>query len=519
MDTRLNTHRERVACTPELLYVGLLTASFLICFWVAAGKLYLRWNTGDNNYCFLIVPLFAYLCWDRRYNRKIGFRFDDYSWSIWGLPVILAALGFVLLGELGSVETILYAGLWLALVGLALLLYGWRVRYLTFPLLVLAFIVPLPPFINRMLTFNLKMAATTLAVKMLRFAEISVLQTGNIIDLGMDKLQVVDACSGLRYFVPLILMALLVGYFFNEGLWRRLLLLAIVPPLSIVVNAFRIFVSGWLTVNGHRELAQSFFHDFSGWAVFMLAGAILIGISYILRKIGRPGPQRPIRDKGAPSKKGLFKPLSLTGMVCFLFVLSGFALQKTPSNANLPDRAKLAEFPMQISQWQGRQQYLSKEIMDQLWADDYVSALFQNPGSGNRIQLLIPFYEYQGTRHTAHAPQSCLLGGGFDLLKSENRLLPTQSGDPIKIRTLLLKQGNTRVLGAYFFLQRGRVITSPWENKFYLMWDALTRQRTDGALVRAELHMTPGQSEQNAYAMLSGFLQEVWTLLPEYVPS
>ena len=513
-----HTSMKKITFINAALFGIILTATFLWSFWPAIEKLLFRLNTGDNNYGFLIIPLVAYLCWDRRFNGQIGLRFSHFQWSFWCLLLIIPAMGFILLGELGSVETIMYGGLWLAIVGITFLLYGWRTRHLAFPLLILAFMVPLPPFINRMLTFKLKMAATTIAVKMLRAVEISVLQTGNIIDLGMDKLQVVDACSGLRYFVPMILLALLVGYFFNRGLWRRLLLVAIVPPLSVVVNAFRIFVSGWLTVNGHRELAQNFFHDFSGWVVFMIAGVILLGISTVLRKIGRPAILPPIKDKRTIAPVGRIKPLALTTIVCLLFALSGFAIQKAPSSANLPDRAKLEGFPMQIAQWQGRQQYLSKEIMEQLWADDYVSALYHNPGSGSRIQLLIPFYEYQGTRHTAHAPQSCLLGGGFDLLKSEDRFLPTRNEGSIKVRTLLLKQGDTRILGAYFFLQRGRVITSPWENKFYLMWDALTRRRTDGALVRAELQMASGQSEEEAFAMLSEFLREIWVLLPEYVP-
>ena len=503
---------------PHVILTLLLLSILVLTQFPSIEKMLHRWNEGDNDYCFLVIPLFLYLCWDRRFNGKTGFRFDLFEWSWLGFVVLVAAAGFMVLGAVGAVEIILYGGLYVALVGIVVLLYGHRARLLAFPLLILAFMVPLPPFINRTLTFNLKMAATTLSVKMLRFFEISVLQTGNIIDLGRDKLQVVDACSGLRYFVPLILMALLVGYFFNKGLWRCLVLLAVVPPLSIVVNAFRIFVSGWLTVNGHRKLAQSFFHDFSGWAVFMLAGAILVGISYLLRKIGRPRPLTPIRDRGAPSGRGLFKPLAFTATVCLLFVLSGFAMRSAPTAANLPERARLEQFPMEIAQWRGTQQFLSQEIMKELWADDYVSALYHNPGSGNRIQLLIPFYAYQGTRHTAHAPQSCLLGGGFDLLKSEDRQVSTANGQPLSVRTLLLKQGNTRVLSAYFFFQRGRVITSPWENKFYLMVDALTRQRTDGALVRAELHMTPGQSEEEAFQMLSGFLKEIWGILPTYVP-
>ncbi len=111
------------------------------------------------------------------------------------------------------------------------------------------------------------------------------------------------------------------------------------------------------------------------------------------------------------------------------------------------------------------------------------------------------------------------MGGGFDLLKTEDRLLQTANGQSIKIRILHLKQGSRKILASYFFFERGRVITSPWKNKFYLFWDALTKGRTDGALVRAELLMTPDQAEEEAFAILSDFIEEIWVLLPDYVPT
>lgn len=497
-----------------LLLIALLAISQI----QSIEKLLHRWNTGDNNYCFLIFPLFAYLCWDLRVRGKNGFKFGEFSWNSWGLLIVLVAMLVLLMGELGSVETILYGGLWLTIVGLAILLYGRRVLFIAFPLIILAFMVPLPPFINRILTFKLKMVATTLAVKMMRLIDISVLQTGNIIDLGVDKLQVVDACSGLRYFMPMVLLSLLVGHLFNRRLWHRVILVAVVPPLSVFVNGFRIFLSGWLTVNGHRELAQNFFHDFSGWLVFMVAGGILLGIALLLRRIGdEPAPQ-PMVDPAYDASSGQFKPVLLTAIACTFFLMSGFGIRNIPSATNLPDRWELASFPMNIASWEGQRHYLEQDVLNLLSADDYVNAVYANHDSGNRIQLLIPFYAYQGTRHTAHAPQSCLLGGGFDLLRTEERKVSVKNGGNLRVMTLLLKQGDTRVLGSYFFFERGRVITSPWMNKAYLMWDAITKRRTDGALVRAELIMKPGQSEEEAFQILSEFLSEVWEILPEYVP-
>jgi EpsI family protein len=456
-------------------------------------------------------------------------------------------------GELGSVETLAYIGIWGCVVGLVLVLYGRRIRYLIFPLIILLFIVPLPPYINRMLTFQLKLAASSLATLMLRVSGVSVFQDGNIIDLGVSQLQVVDACSGLRYLIPLLLLALLVGYFFSKGLWRRVGLLFFVIPISVFLNSFRIWVTGILTVNGHGELAENLFHDFTGWLIFMIAGAMLFGITLVLKRIGTDegkkhkdiGPSADGRgkmDEGrwesaaqtktavAPNDPnvlekpdehvavGWSKPIVLTAIVCLMFITSGYALKKIPSARNLPQREDFKSFPMQIGEWRGKRSYIEKEILDQLWADDYVQATYFNPNSRNAIHVLIPFYEYQGTRHTAHAPQSCLLGGGWALTQSEERTIRMEDGRDITLMTMTLEKGNSKILGSYFFFMRGRVITSPWINKFYLMWDSFSRQRTDGALVRAELVVAPGQSMDDAWVELAEFIAGMWEVLPRYVP-
>jgi EpsI family protein len=110
------------------------------------------------------------------------------------------------------------------------------------------------------------------------------------------------------------------------------------------------------------------------------------------------------------------------------------------------------------------------------------------------------------------------LGGGFELIESKERLANVDEKTSIKIMTMVLKKGNAKILGSYFFFQRGRIITSPWFNKLYLMWDAFTRNRTDGALVRVEMTVAPGQSTEDAYMVLQGFLKHLWPLLPKYIP-
>ena len=398
------------------------------------------------------------------------------------------------------------------------LLYGWRIRQLAFPLLILAFIVPLPPYINRMLTFQLKLAASAIATLMLRISGVSVFQDGNIIDLGVTQLQVVEACSGLRYLMPLVLLALLIGYFFTKGWWRNIVLMLLVVPLSVFFNALRIWMSGILTVQGHPELVDNFFHDFSGWVIFIIAGAILFGVTRIINRIGPYDAEKQIMDAGDSRSFGLARPVALTAISCLLFVANGYALQKIPSANNLPQRLSFQFFPVNIGQWEGQRSYIPQEILDQLWADDYVQASFVNPHTRNAIHLLIPFYEWQGTRHTIHAPQSCLLGGGWALTGSKERMVNVGEDREIPVMTLMLEKGNAKILGSYFFFQRGRVLTNPWLNKAYLMWDAVTKRRTDGAMVRAELVMAPGQTIDDAWGTLKGFITELWPILPKYVP-
>ena len=246
--SKVHTEKEPII---KYVYLPVILACFIIGYWSSFQKLSIHWSSGDNNYCYLVIPLFIYLCWDRRNkpsadgdqrlevgdrkDRRLedqklrrlegeqveGFRFGEFTWSIWGLIPIFFSVLLILVGELGSVETLLYIGIWGCVVGCIFLIYGWRIRYLFFPILILLFIVPLPPYINRMLTFQLKLAASSIATIMLRISGVSVFQDGNIIDLGITQLQVVDACSGLRYLIPLLLLALLVGYFFSKGLWRR----------------------------------------------------------------------------------------------------------------------------------------------------------------------------------------------------------------------------------------------------------------------------------------------------------
>ncbi|MFZ5773251.1 MAG: VPLPA-CTERM-specific exosortase XrtD [Thermodesulfobacteriota bacterium] len=508
--------------TPDKNYLVLLLpllavlASIVIGYWPIVEKLTLQWSKDDNSYCFLVIPVFLYLCWE----KKDHFRFGEFIWSWWGIVPALLSVLLIVVGEMGSVESLLYVGLWGCVTSVIISLYGVRRSLLlAFPLLILLFIVPMPQYINQVLTFKMKMAASSFSVEMLRAVGISVLQSGNILDLGVTKMQVVDACSGLRYIVSMFLMSLLVGHFFVVGLWRKVLLVLVVYPLSIFINALRIFIAGLLAINGYGQLNEGAFHDAQGVIAFLVAGAILLLVARLIQKIGTTQQPAIRQDKGGRQASMVTATL-FTLFYCTLFGGSGWALQNMAGTLVIPERTKFDNFPMEITGWEGSRNYLSQEILDSLWADDYVNATFSKKGVVNTLYLLIPYYEYQGTRHTAHAPQSCLLGGGFELVQSSTRTVRVSAGTDIEIGLLHLQKGDMRMLASYFFYGRGRVITSPWLNKLYLMWDAFRLRRTDGALVRVEMTVPPGQNIAEAEKMLTDFIADgLWPLLPAYIPN
>ena len=499
---------------PELAFPLILIICFGLSYTSVFYKLGMRWSSPDTNFAYLILPLCFYLCWAMRTR----FHFGQFSWSPWGFLPISLSIATMVLAELCSVETFLYIGIWGCLVGLAVLLYGKRVKTLAFPMLILVFIVPLPPLLNELLTFRLKIISSILSTEMLRAVGISVFREGNILDLAFGKLQVVDACSGLHSFMSMILVSLVIARFLVHTWWQRAILLALVLPFSVILNGFRIFVTGLLTVKGYSKLAESFFHDFSGWVIFLLALVLLISSAFLLNKLGLHRVKKLTPDPGATYVNRLL-PCYLTTLSCILFIIGAQIIEIIPTAHAMPPRASFESFPMKIDDWVGERHDFSEKTLGLLGADDYVSAIYRKSGFNNRIYLLIPFYEYQGTRRTAHAPRACLLGSGWILIDRHERQVTLGPDKEVNISTMLLKKENGRMLLAYyFFLQRGRVLTNPWLNKFYLAYDALKRRRTDGAVVRVEMTLGENQPLKQGYEILDNFFSFLWPILPAHIP-
>lgn len=473
----------------------------------------------------LIPFITAYLIWQKRIDLA-GIPITG-SWL--GLAVtVLGILGY-LTGELASLYIICEYSFLVIVFGLALATTGTRFfSQIWVPLFLLFFAIRLPQFLYQGLSAKLQLWSSSLGVHVIRLFDISVYLEGNVIDLGSMQLQVVEACSGLRYLFPLTSLAFMCAYFYRVEMWKRVVIFLSSVPVTILMNSFRIGVIGVTVEYFGKQAAEGFLHDFEGWAVFMFCTAILLAEMWLLARLG-PKPQ-PLSEAFAivvpeslPSTTQFSKrrlPVQFWAACGVLLVAIGAGQIISQPDETVPPRTRFSEFPMQVGDWTGQRQAMEQKYIDTLKFDDYIMADYHSAEFGYPVNFYAAYYSTQRKGESIHSPSSCIPGGGWEIKQHAvvTATSPDQSGQPIQLNRLLIQKGEDRQLVYYWFQQRGRVMTNEYLIKWYLFWDALTMNRSDGALVRLITPSPRGEDLAVADQRMTGFLQRVVGQLPKYIP-
>ncbi len=248
------------------LLIGTLV--ILTYYRVLAGLVDTWWRNPDFSHGFLVPIFAAYLIWTKR-EALLGERVAP-SWS--GVAVVALGLFVLLLGSYGAAVFLSRASLVILLAGLVLSFAGWEyLRELRFALLVLFLAIPLPTIIFNQIALPLQIFASELASGLLSLFNIPVFRQGNVIQLAAMKLEVAEACSGIRSLVSLFTLAVFCGYFLEKTFLRRVVLALASVPIAIAANAVRIFGTGLCVQYWDPDKALGFFHEFSGWVIFLVS--------------------------------------------------------------------------------------------------------------------------------------------------------------------------------------------------------------------------------------------------------
>jgi exosortase len=200
---------------------------------------------------------------------------------------ILIVWGFfqMVLGFLGADFFVARTAFLIALVGLIWTLAGTAVlRSLFFPLFMLLFMIRIPLFVYQQLTFPLQIFASKVATVLLEILRIPVMRDGNILELPSGRLEVIEACSGIRSLLSLTFLSLAYAYVFDKRPWMRPVLFFSSIPIAIGANAIRVTLTGVLS-EYDKSLAEGFFHTFEGWLLFMIALVSLIGTHRLICRV------------------------------------------------------------------------------------------------------------------------------------------------------------------------------------------------------------------------------------------
>ena len=261
--------KRAVSSWPTLVALAVLGLLVILLYHGVAVKLVTDWyELPDFSHGFLIPFFAAYLVWTKR--ESLGRLPLQPTWA--GLPLVLVGMLFLLTGRLG-------ADLFLSRISFLLLAAGtvWMVlgkafvHELKFVLLVLLLAIPLPAVLFNQITFPLQLFASRMASTLLPLAGVPVLREGNVIQLPAMQLEVAEACSGIRSLLSLFTLAVIYGYFLEKSTGRRVVLALASIPIAVAANAARIFGTGLCVQYWDPDKAMGFFHEFSGWLMFLVS--------------------------------------------------------------------------------------------------------------------------------------------------------------------------------------------------------------------------------------------------------
>lgn len=265
----------------------------LACYAPILRALVHAWIYNEDMGHGFFVPLVAgYIVWQRR-EELLRLKAEP-SW--WGLPVVVSGALVLVAATLGAEVFLARLSFVITLTGMVWMLGGRPfLRKLGFPLFLLLFMMPIPSVIYTRITFPLQLYASRMAEGAFTVFSIPVLREGNVLELPSQKLDVVEACSGIRSLLSLTFLALVYGFFFEKRTWIRVTLFVATAPIAILANAGRVTLTGLASLI-NPAFTEGALHEAMGMVTFLLALLILIGVHRLLVRIDRMQARRHLGE-------------------------------------------------------------------------------------------------------------------------------------------------------------------------------------------------------------------------------
>lgn len=523
-----NIYRKKGFIIPSNIFVQFLVLSFGVFFLYAPTILNLiyswRKNSDIYSHCFLIPVISLYLIWRRRSELQKM----ELSPNYWGSLFILFGGATLILGKVGNAFFLMHLSLIPVIVGLTLLLFGWRwLRALAFPIAYLIFMVPLPPFVLEVINPPLQLLAASFSNLFLRAFNISVFVDKNFIFLPDATLFVEPSCSGLRYILPVLAIAVLLAYLSLQRWSDRVVLVVIALTMAILTNVLRVASTGLLAHFVSPKLAEGSFHSFHGWLISIVNFVFLLGMISLLAKRNRTKEQPVEQEDSVPADSSSstyrFPLIEYTKQFYFavIILMSLAACFHLLSNRRMPLRKSLTEFPLIVGNWQGKDIKDVSDMPNVAHIDDSLARVYSD-GSGYQVKFYVAYSQNQRQgAEVFRTPSEFFLDDWWaewwlTEKESETLAVPGGKGKNVKVSRYVLQSDATKHFVLCWYQSGDKSMANLFQAKIRLVINALTQNRFDGAFVYICVPVI--HSMELASARIRNFAELILPLLSNHLP-
>lgn len=513
-----------------VMWLGLLVLAACFYFYDGLDALLLAWQKPEYSHGPLIpvLSLFLFL----RQLKEVPVNTGPVSDRWTGVWVVALSVAFAAIGKLSNIAdvvayaTIIFTG------GVLLISFGWKVgKQMWPPILHLIYMLPLPDTLYYKFSIWLQFISSNLGVWLLKLISVPVFLDGNIIDLGVYKLHVAEACSGLRYLFPILSFSYIFAVLYRGPMWHKAVLLISAAPITVLMNSVRIAVAGYIVNTYGIEWVEGFTHFFEGWVIFLICIALMFFLAWLMVFVN-PDYDNVVDAldletdglMGEAKRIFLVQPSRAIITATAIMAAAALAWQAVPERGGQEiTRRDFITFPRELGEWQqhGPRATLSAPTLKSLQADDYHQIDLVKPNSGEpTVGLFMAWYADQ-SQGGVHSPEICLPSSGWEIAWLERTDITEIMGStrPFHINRAIIQKGEVRMMVFYWFEQKGRRLAWDFGAKLWLMYDGIRTGRTDGAMLRLTTLIPPGESDAEAEARLMEVLPQVVNTIPAYIPN
>ena len=508
----------------SLIMIGIIFLSF---GWLLyqSELLFLWLEDEEYGHGMMVLGLLGYIIY--RNHDKLLVSPEYISWP--GVITLLFALSLFFLGEATDIVQLRMYSVWVFSVGAVFSFGGWSLfKQLYIPLFIIFLLIPLPGIFAPLLTAELQLISSKLGVWVIRLFGGIVFLEGNVIDMGGVKLLVAEACAGLRYLFPLMSIGAIAGYLMRAPVWMRLTIFMATIPVTILMNSFRIGVTGLLTEAYGSSHTEGFLHFFEGWVVFVASLIILIVFAWLLTKLLA---DKPVFAKvfsfdhvfGSKAKSASTvtrlnwktKPTVLL-MLASLIIATLFSTSLFQRKNIIVTSKPLVQFPLMLGEWRASESRLSPSIEAVAGASEYYYGDFSS--SKGKVNLYIAYYQDQKKGAAPHSPKVCIPGDGWVITSDEPVSIKSKSGKNYQVSRLIITKDKHTIITYYWLKQGSNIFRQQFIARLNLIWFSLKENRADAALIRMVSEVGGSETMKDTDTRMQEMATELLDVVSDFVP-